>query len=276
MRARGVRGAIQVSTVRCVRARDGTGRCRASRARANPRARRRDARARSTASGRASRRVARRRAASCVVGSRRDSLSLSISRDYITFPRRATARDATPRRSHRALDILSKRRAQDAQDGPESDQRRLLRGRRAEGGSVPAHEQLYRHEDVRDRRDGRGEDPSDERETAEHRDAAREGGPAGRGDAPRERWGARVRPGTVSRRRDGARGDDARSRRTRGRARARRARRGNARERDGREAHGHTDVGDEWMEKCGFRFRVTRRRGARALFVRGGTRRTTE
>ena len=271
MRARGVRGAIQVSTVRCVRARDGTGRCRASRARANPHARRRDARARSTASGRASRRVARRRAASCVVGSRRDSLSLS--RDYFTFPRRATARDATPRRSHRALDVLSKRRAQDAQDGPESDQRRLLRGRRAEGGSVPAHEQLYRHEDVRDRRDGRGEDPSDERETAEHGDAAREGGPARRGDAPRERWGARGRTGTVSRRRDGARGDDARSRGTRGRARARRARRGNARERDGREGHGHTDVGDEWMERCGFH--VTRR-GARALFVRGGTRRTTE
>ena len=208
--------------------------------------------------------------------SSRLSLSLSLSRDYITFPRRATARDATPRRSHRALDILSKRRAQDAQDGPESDQRRLLRGRRAEGGSVPAHEQLYRHEDVRDRRDGRGEDPSDERETAEHRDAAREGGPARRGDAPRERRGARGRTGTVSRRRDGARGEDARSRRTRGRARARRARRGNARERDGREAHGHTDVGNEWMEKCGFRFRVTRRRGARALFVRGGTRRTTE
>jgi len=213
--------------------------------------------------------VARRRVSSVLVA----TLSLSLSRDYIPFPRRATARDATPRRSHRALDILSKRRAQDAQDGPESDQRRLLRGRRAEGGSVPAHEQLYRHEDVRDRRDGRGEDPSDERETAEHGDAAREGGPARRGDAPRERWGARGRTGTVSRRRDGARGDDARSRGTRGRARARRARRGNARERDGREGHGHTDVGDEWMERCGFH--VTRR-GARALFVRGGTRRTTE
>ena len=219
-------------------------------------------------------RVASGRSSSRGVVCRRFSSRLSLSLSLvITFPRRATARDATPRRSHRALDVLSKRRAQDAQDGPESDQRRLLRGRRAEGGSVPAHEQLYRHEDVRDRRDGRGEDPSDERETAERGDAAREGGPARRGGAPRERWGARGRTGTVSRRRDGARGDDARSRGTRGRARARRARRGNARERDGREGHGHTDVGDEWMERCGFH--VTRR-GARALFVRGGTRRTTE
>ena len=212
--------------------------------------------------------VARRRVSSVLVATL--SLSLVITLHSLDAPPRATRRlDA-----HIARLTFSRN---DALRTPKTGQSPInaafLRGRRAEGGSVPAHEQLYRHEDVRDRRDGRGEDPSDERETAEHGDAAREGGPARRGDAPRERWGARGRTGTVSRRRDGARGDDARSRGTRGRARARRARRGNARERDGREGHGHTDVGDEWMERCGFH--VTRR-GARALFVRGGTRRTTE